>query len=182
MRLVFLHGAPASGKLTTAKALVARTNGRLFDNHASIDVARSIFDFGAPGFWELVHDVRLAVIDAAGKSNVPIVVMTFVYVAPQDEIAFQAFEACVERRGGQLLPVFLRCSVEELARRVSNPDRVAKRKMTSVEGLRQAMAEHRVEPVPRTNCLHLNSEVTDADTNALKIIAHFGLVTSPTVA
>jgi hypothetical protein len=25
---------------------------RLFDNHAAIDVARTVFDFGAPGFWE----------------------------------------------------------------------------------------------------------------------------------
>lgn len=53
-KLVFIHGAPGSGKLTTAKALLSRVDGRLFDNHAAIDIARSVFDFGAAGFWELV--------------------------------------------------------------------------------------------------------------------------------
>jgi hypothetical protein len=67
MKLVFIHGAPAAGKLTTARALVSRVQGRLFDNHAAIDVARAVFDFGAPGFWELVQNIRLSVLDAAGK-------------------------------------------------------------------------------------------------------------------
>src|SRR6266849_4701801 len=67
MKLVFIHGAPAAGKLTTARALLALVNGRLFDNHAAIDVARTVFDFGAPGFWELVQEVRMSVLDAAAK-------------------------------------------------------------------------------------------------------------------
>ena len=57
MKLLFLHGAPAAGKLTVAKALLRIVPGRLMDNHAAIDLALTIFDFGAPGFWELVHDV-----------------------------------------------------------------------------------------------------------------------------
>jgi len=177
MRLVFLHGAPASGKLTTAKALVAKTNCRLLDNHTSIDVARTIFEFGAPGFWELVRAVRIAALDAAGRANLPLVIMTFAYVAPDDEPRLQEIEDCIKRHGGQLLSVFLRCSSEELLRRIGNPDRVAKRKLTSVEGLKQSLAEERFEPVPRANCLHLDSEANDAEANASKIVAHFGLLT-----
>jgi len=52
MKLVFLHGAPATGELTVAKALLHIAEGRFFDNHAAIDVARTVFDFGAPGNWE----------------------------------------------------------------------------------------------------------------------------------
>jgi tRNA uridine 5-carbamoylmethylation protein Kti12 len=47
MKLVFLHGAPATGKLTVAKALLNVVPGRLLDNHAAIDFARTIFEFGA---------------------------------------------------------------------------------------------------------------------------------------
>ena len=54
MKLVFIHGAPAAGKLTTAR-LLDRVGGRLFDNHAAIDVARTVFEFGTPEFWELVQ-------------------------------------------------------------------------------------------------------------------------------
>lgn len=60
MRLAFLHGPPAAGKLTVAKALLHLVPGRLFDNHAAIDVARTVFDFGTPGFWELVQGDRAA--------------------------------------------------------------------------------------------------------------------------
>jgi len=35
MNLLFLHGAPATGKLTVAKALLGMVPGRLFDNHAA---------------------------------------------------------------------------------------------------------------------------------------------------
>jgi hypothetical protein len=49
MKLPFLGGAPAAGKLTVARALLAMVPGRLSDNHAAIDLARTIFDFGASG-------------------------------------------------------------------------------------------------------------------------------------
>ena len=51
MRLVYIHGAPAVGKLTVAKSLAQLTNARLFDNHVSINLARSLFDHGQQGYW-----------------------------------------------------------------------------------------------------------------------------------
>ena len=176
MKLLFIHGPPGAGKLTTAKALLGRVPGRLFDNHAAIDVARTVYDFGAPGFWELVREVRLSVLESAGRTNVALVVMTFVYV-PEDLVIFQQFEACVKKHDGELLPVFLDCAVDELARRIDNPDRVARKKLTSAESLRATMAEDKIEPVPRA-CLMLNSEATDANANALAIIRHFSLDSS----
>jgi tRNA uridine 5-carbamoylmethylation protein Kti12 len=59
MKLVFIHGAPAVGKLTTAKALLDRISGRSFDNHAAIDIARTLFEFGTPEFWELAQATRV---------------------------------------------------------------------------------------------------------------------------
>ena len=53
MKLLFLHGAPATGKLTVAKALLGMVPGRLFDNHAAIDLARTIFDFGCTFRWAI---------------------------------------------------------------------------------------------------------------------------------
>jgi hypothetical protein len=177
MRLVFIHGAPAAGKLTTARALLARQPGRLFDNHATIDVVRTVFDFGAPGFWELVKTIRIAVLDAAAEHAVPLVVMTFVYVEPDDLPTFEQYEATVTKLGGELLPVFLSCSTEEIVRRVGNADRVARRKMASAESAREYMARHRIGAVPRSTCLVLDSEANDADTNAEQIIRHFNLRT-----
>lgn len=107
MKLVFLHGAPATGKLTVAKALLNVVPGRLLDNHAAIDFARTIFEFGAPGFWELVHQIRLAALEAAAQHGVPLVVITFCYSDPTDLPQFEEFERLVLGAGGELLPVFL---------------------------------------------------------------------------
>jgi hypothetical protein len=177
MKLVFIHGAPGAGKLTTARALLARQPGRLFDNHASIDVVRTVFDFGAPGFWELVNSVRVSVVDAAAKHGTPLVVMTFVYVEPDDLPIFEQFETAVTSYGGELLPVFLRCSIDAIVRRVGHPDRVARRKISSEKSAREYMARHRISAVPRSSCLVLDSQANDADTNAGRIISHFNLRT-----
>jgi adenylylsulfate kinase-like enzyme len=177
MKVLFIHGAPAAGKLTTARALLNRVNGRLFDNHAAIDIARTVFDFGAPGFWELVQAVRMLVLDAAAENSVPLLVMTFVYVDPDDWLTFEQFEAIAQRHGGELLPVFLQCSTEEIIRRVGNSDRVARKKMASEQSVREFVGRHQICAVPRAACLVLDSAANDAEANAECIIRHFNLAT-----
>jgi hypothetical protein len=181
MKLLFLHGAPAAGKLTTAKAVLRRVSGRLFDNHVAIDLARTVFEFGTPAFWELVDSVRISTLTAAAENSVPLLVMTFVYVEPDDLPTFERFEAIAQQRGGELHPVYLQCSTEEIVRRIGNPDRVAKKKMSSEQGARNFMAQHRVCEVPRPTCLVLDSEKCSADENAEQIIGHFGLAAALTV-
>ncbi|NVN86873.1 MAG: hypothetical protein HXX15_12395 [Rhodopseudomonas sp.] len=174
MKLIFLHGKPASGKLTVARALLGRVPGRLFDNHAAIDFARTLFEFGAPGFWELVHEVRLAALAAAVRQSVPLVVATFCYAEPDDRVALEQFEATVQP-GGALLPVFLHCDAAETARRVGNPDRVARRKISSMQGLDAFCAGYNLTPVPRDDCLMLDTAALPAEAAAQTILRHFGL-------
>ncbi len=175
MKLLFLHGAPAAGKLTVAKALLGMVPGRLFDNHAAIDLARTVFDFGAPGFWGLVHNVRCAALDAAAEQGVSLVVTTFCYAEPDDRPQYEDFEAITQRRGGELLPVFLHCSRAEAVRRIGNPDRVERRKMTSAEALLRDLELYNLSPVPRADCLKLDTEVRSAEATAREIVSHFGL-------
>jgi shikimate kinase len=175
MKLLFIHGAPAAGKLTTARALLDRLGARLFDNHAAIDLARTVFEFDAPGFWELVQATRVLVLESALARGIPLLVMTFVYVDPTDLPTFERLEVAVQRGGGQLLPVYLQCSVDEIVRRVGNNDRAIRKKLTSEKGARDFLQEHRVAPVPRPNCLVLDSEANSAEANAQEIIRHFDL-------
>ena len=51
MKLLLIHGAPATGKLTVARELSRLTNIALVDNHAAIDIARMVFGFAKPGFF-----------------------------------------------------------------------------------------------------------------------------------
>jgi len=175
MKLLFLHGAPAVGKLTVAKALLRIVPGRLMDNHAAIDLALTIFEFGAPGFWELVHEVRYLALDAAAAHDVPLLVTTFCYAEPDDREQFGQIEEIVQRHGGELLPVFLSCSREEALRRVGNPDRVERRKISSGDHLIRELDRYDLTAVPRADCLKLDTGTNPAEVTAQKIVQHFAL-------
>jgi hypothetical protein len=175
MKLIFLHGAPAAGKLTVAQALLRAVPGRLFDNHAAIDVALTAFEFGAPGFWELVHVVRSAVIDKAASHGVSLMVIAYCYAEPDDRAAFEEFDAIVQRHGGELLPVFLHCAKQEILRRLGGEDRARRRKITSADGLARFLARYNMAPVPRASCLELDSGARSAEDTAREIVRHFRL-------
>ena len=75
----------------------------------------------------------------------------------------------------KLLPVFLHCSREEALRRVGNPDRVARRKISSGEHLIRELDRYDLTAVPRPDCLKLDTGVNPADVTAQEIVRHFGL-------
>jgi hypothetical protein len=175
MKLVFLHGAPATGKLTVAKALLNVVPGRLLDNHAAIDFARNVFEFGAPGFWDLVHHARLVALEAAAKHGVPLVVFTFCYSDPTDLPRFQEFERLMLRMKGDLLPVYLYCSDQEIARRIGTVDRAQRGKTSSMEALSAFRTVYNDAPVPRPDCFKIDSGAKSADATAREIAHHFGL-------
>lgn len=83
-RVIFLHGAPAVGKLTVANALATLTPVALVDNHVLIDFAKSVLEFGAPGFFDLVRESRILAIRHAVRRNVPLVLITSCYSEPED--------------------------------------------------------------------------------------------------
>jgi chloramphenicol 3-O-phosphotransferase len=175
MNLIFLHGAPASGKLTVAKALLAAMPARLLDNHAAIDAARTIFDFGAPGFWELVDTVRGSILRAAIENDISCLIVTLCYSELEDRPFFDQLEDDVVRNGGSVFPVFLHCSEREAAQRVGNADRVQRRKTSSVKGRSEFLSRYTIAPVPRENCLAIDTEITAPDRAAEQIMQHFAL-------
>jgi chloramphenicol 3-O-phosphotransferase len=175
MKLIFLHGSPAVGKLSVAKALLRLVPARLMDNHANVDLARTVFDFGVPGFWELVHASRCVALDAAAKHGVPLLVTTYCYVAPADLAHYEEFEAIVRRHGGEMFPVFLHCSQQEALRRVGNPDRIARGKVTSAEGLIDYVGDRDFTSVPREECIKFDTGAMPPDAVARAIVDRFGL-------
>jgi hypothetical protein len=149
-----------------------------FDNHSANDLARTVFDFGAPGFCELVHAARLAVVKAAAERNLSLVVTTYRYAEPDDRLAFEQIANIAEGSGGALLPVFLQCSEHEIVRRLGNADRSGRGKVTSREGLDEFLARFRMCPVPRPDCLTVDTSSEAAENTARRIISHFNLDTA----
>ena len=174
-KLLYLHGPPAAGKRTVAQAILDLTMGRLFENHAAIDFARTVLDFDAPGFWDLVHSARIIAFEKAAEHGVPLVVYTSCYSHPEDLPLLEAFERVLAPHGGLLLPVFLACSRRTLEERVGAADRVQRRKVTSKEGLDRCFSRWNLVPVPRPNCYIVDTDIAAPSEAARDVVAHFGL-------
>ena len=160
MNLIYLHGPPASGKLTIARELAARTNCGVFHNHLAIDLARPFFEFGSEEFWKLVSEVRIMCVRAAARAP-SIVVYTSCYDHPADLSMFEELERIVNDGGGATRPVYLQCSIAELEQRVAAPSRVQLGKVRSVAGLHAQLRRWNCVAVPRADCITI---VTDART------------------
>jgi hypothetical protein len=73
------------------------------------------------------------------------------------------------------MPAFLHCSDEEIGRRIGAADRAERGKITSMEGSRQFRAAYKDSPVPRADCIMLDTAARSAEATAQEIVRHFGL-------
>src|SRR6185295_3619119 len=73
MKLIFLHGAPAVGKLSVARELAALTGYRLFHNHLTVDLVSSLFAFGSEPFVNLREQIWLAAFAEAASHGVSLI-------------------------------------------------------------------------------------------------------------
>jgi hypothetical protein len=152
VKLIFLHGPPASGKYTIAQEL-RRSYGVLsFHNHLTIDVAKALFDFGTPEFWQLVHQLRRVALAAKADDGEASVVFTSSYSCPHDDAEVSELEHLVTAGGGEFVPVYLECDVNELRHRVSETSRQGMRKLQTAQGLDEFLTTWNCVALARPNC------------------------------
>lgn len=175
MKLILIHGAPATGKRTVGQALSDLTGVPLVDNHATHNVPRMIFGFGEPGFWDLVHDLRLTAFSAAARAGLPALIVTSAYSAPQDDPLVDDYEETVAAFGGTLLPIYLHCSRETQLGRVTAADRRARGKLASRKALEPYLDHNHFIAITRDNCLRFSTETMPASATAKAIAAALDL-------
>ena len=178
--LIFLHGAPAVGKLTVARSILTKQKGILLDNHIFIDFAKSVFEFGEDGFFDLVRTARILTINSALKQNKPLIICTSCYSEPEDDAQVLEFESSINEYKGEFLPVFLECSKEKQYDRVTNTDRSLRGKLTTTEGLDNFTKQWNFVPLKRDNCLKIDTsnlspdEVAEIILNRTHLVANRG--------
>ncbi len=85
MKLVFIYGPPAAGKLTVVETLATRIGFRVFHNHLTVDLASALFDFGTEPSTRFVEQLRLEAFEVAVREQLAGLIFTYVYAAPHDD-------------------------------------------------------------------------------------------------
>jgi hypothetical protein len=136
MRVVFIYGSPASGKLTVARELAKRTRMALFHNHLIVDAVEAVFPFGSEAFVRLREQFWLAVFADAAREGRSLI-FTFTPEPTVRSGFAERVHELVDAAGGEVMFVALTVPQEEQERRLVAPDRAAFGKLRSLDILRR---------------------------------------------
>ena len=124
MRVIFIYGPPASGKLTVARELAKCTRMALFHNHMIVDAVESVFPFGSEAFVRLREQFWLAVFaDPARDGRSLIFTLT-----PESTVEpgfAERVRELLHAAHCEVIFVALTVPQEEQERRLAAPDRAA---------------------------------------------------------
>lgn len=140
MRLIFLHGLPGVGKLTVARELAKLTGLKVFHNHLTVDLVRSVFEFGSQPFVELREEIWLAVFSRAQAANLSGLIFTFSFDHTVRDSFIENTQKVIESTGGEVLFVELRCSTQVLESRIEDNSRRSFGKISSISQFRELKA------------------------------------------
>jgi thymidylate kinase len=178
MKLIFIYGPPAAGKLTVATALAEKaekTGFKVFHNHLSIGCIQPIFDFGTRSFWKLVEMIRLETVAEAARAGQNLV-YTFCYAKDKDDPHIEAVIKAVEENGGEVCFVLLTCERAELEKRVLAEGRKKFNKANNLEILTEILEKYDLfSPVPGRESLQIDNTGVPAEEVAKQIIEYFKL-------
>lgn len=175
MKLTFIYGPPAVGKLTVATELGRITSIAVFDNHLSIDCVLPVFGYGTKSLDTLVEQIRVDVLEEAAREGVD-VIFTFVYAHPQDGRYVERILAAVEAHGGEICLIQLTCSRDAQEARVEHPDRARRQKTRSVELVRSWNERSDLfTAIPGRESLSIDTTSMPPAEAAEKIARHYAL-------
>jgi chloramphenicol 3-O-phosphotransferase len=179
MKLVFMHGAPAVGKLSVARELAKLTGLCLFHNHLTVDLVSSVFAFGSQPFVLLREQVWLSVFREAAINDVSLI-FTFNPESTVRERFIEDTVEVVESAGGQVYFIELTCSQSELERRIENPSRKEFGKLCSLEQYRALEAAGAFSFRKLPNGLSLDTTLRSPAETAALIAASLSIDREPT--
>lgn len=175
MKLIFIWGGAASGKLTVARELARLTGLPLFHNHLVVDALLERLPFGDAEFIRLREAMWMAGFETAARSGQSLI-FTFAPEGTVDEGFPQRVVDLVNSLGGEVKFARLLVSPEEQERRLGNDSRRAFRKLVSLDLLRSLRAQFAESEAAMPAAAVVIDTELDSPTAAAKQIAEsFGL-------
>ncbi len=156
MKLIFLYGPPASGKLTIAEILSERTGIPLFHNHLSRDLVKDIYGDKLRQNYELVDRIRFDVLDYCSKNQTDLI-FTYVYEGSDDDENVRQFIDIIEKNNGEVVFVELTAKKEDLISRVDNESRMIFKKLTDPGVMEKITQDMSVYSIPFVSSLKINT-------------------------
>ena len=136
MRLIFIYGPPASGKLTIANVIAEKTGYKVFHNHQVLDMLTPLFPYRdevkAPIRQTLSRRIRLDIFKTAAEARVD-VVTTFGSAGEEYFDFYHNTKQLVEEAGGEVCFVQLTPSKDVLAVRSESETRASAKMRTAQE-------------------------------------------------
>jgi hypothetical protein len=175
MKLIFLYGPAAAGKLTVARVLAARTGFALFHNHLIVDAVGALFPFGSEPFVRLRERFWIEAMGEAVDQGIS-TIFTF---APEPSVAPDfpdRLRAIIAAKGGEPVFVRLTLSANQQERRIDHARRGEFNKLRSLDLLRslrdQFDRSFAAMPEP---AISIDTTDTPPETAARRIAEELGL-------
>lgn len=175
MKLLFIYGPPATGKLTVSNEIARLTGFKVFHNHLTVDAVLPIFDFGTPSFGKLINLFRFETVAEAARNDLNLI-YTFCYAKDLDDFHVQEITKAVEENGGEVCFVLLKCERKELEIRVLAESRQKFEKIKSLALLKELLEKYELfTPVPDRESLVVDNTNLSPQEAAKQIIEQFQL-------
>jgi len=176
MKLIFIYGPPASGKLTIAEELSKLTGISLFHNHLTRDLVQDIYGDELEANYDLVDKLRIDVFEYCAQKGKDLI-FTYVYggLGGDEETIIKDQVDAVESHGGKVEFVELVANEEELLRRVGNESRSKHKKLLDPNVLQKFLNAERQQSISFSNAYRIDTSFTPPKESAKLIATKIGL-------
>ena len=171
MRLIFIYGPPASGKLTIAEILSEQIGVPLFHNHLTRDLVKDIYKDELSNHYDLVDTLRFSVFDYCAKNNTDLI-FTYVYEGKNDDTNVRKFIEIIQSNGGEVVFVELTADRDDLINRVDNESRKRFKKLSDPEIMTAITEDMSKYTIPFVDALKISTSHSTPIESATHIATH----------
>lgn len=175
MKLLFLYGPPASGKLTVAEKLSELTDIPLFHNHLSRDLVKDIYKDDLLQHYKLVDQIRLDVLGYCASHDTNLI-FTYVYEGNNDDENVHQLTSVIQEHGGEVVFIELTADRDDLIKRAGNESRKRFKKLTDSDIMAKITENMSNYSISFVDPLRINTSKMNPDESAEFIANKLGAI------
>lgn len=168
MKLIFIYGPPAVGKLTVAEELSKLSNIAVFHNHLTRDLVKDIYGDKLADHYDLVTSIREEVLAYCAKNDTDII-FTYVYAGADDDKNVTSLHEAITSNDGEVVFIELTANREDLLQRVVSDSRMRFKKLVDPAILEKLTEEMEKFSIPFVEKTVINTSELSAEEAAQKI-------------